>query len=139
VKTTDLKPGLTSIIQKVVTKEDAAHNYGSGVLKDLLATPVLSALMIEAAIKIVDTLLPEGYITIGKSIEIEHSNPTMIGMIVTVKAKLVEVSCTRLLFEINAFDEIGEIGRGYHERFIVNYEKMMNKAHERCDFVQGNS
>lgn len=136
MKIPDLKPGLTSIIQKVVTKEDAAHNYGSGVLKDLLATPVLSALMIETAIKTVDPLLPEGCITIGRSIEIEHSNPTMVGMIITVKAKLAEVNCTRLLFEINAFDEIGEIGKGYHERFIVNYDKMMNKAHERCGFVK---
>lgn len=139
MKMPDLKPGMSSTVQKVITKEDTALNYGSGSLKNLMATPVLAALMIEAAVKTIDPLLPEELITIGKSIEIEHSNPTMAGMTVTVNAKLVEVNCTRLLFEIHAYDEIGHIGSGYHERYIVNYNKLMDNVYERCDFVQGNS
>jgi predicted thioesterase len=135
----ELKPGMSCTVQKVITMGDTALNYGSGALKNLLATPVLAALMIEAAVKMVDPMLPEECITIGKSIEIEHSNPTMTGMTVTVGAKLVEINGTRLLFEIHAYDEIGEIGSGYHERYIVNYDKLMNKAYERCDFVMGNS
>lgn len=139
MKMPDLKPGMSSTVQKLITKEDTALNFGSGALKNLLATPVLVALMIEAAVKIVDPLLPDECITIGKSIEVEHRNPTMSGMTVTVNAKLVEINCTRLLFEIHAYDEIGEIGSGYHERYIVNYNKLMNNVYERCDFVQGNS
>lgn len=139
MKMPDLKPGMSSTVQKLITKEDTALNFGSGALKNLLATPVLVALMIEAAVKIVDPLLPDECITIGKSIEVEHRNPTMSGMTVTVNAKLVEINCTRLLFEIHAYDEIGEIGCGYHERYIVNYNKLMNNVYERCDFVQGNS
>jgi len=139
MKLPELKIGMSGIVQKVITREDAALNYGSGSLDNLLATPVLVALMIESAVKAVDPILPEGCITIGKSIEVEHSNPTMVGMTVTVQAKLVEFNGTRLLFEIRAYDEVGEIGKGCHERYIVNHSRLMNKVFERCDFVQGNS
>ena len=35
--------------------------------KELLATPSLTALMVEAALTTSDPLLPEGYVTVGKS------------------------------------------------------------------------
>lgn len=131
MKITELKTGMTKSVQKVITRDDTALNFGSGALNNLLATPTLAALMIEAAVKLVDPLLPEGYITIGKTIEIEHENPTIQGMTATVTAKLVEINEGRLSLEIIAFDELGRIGSGYHERQIVKYDILMDKVEER--------
>jgi len=66
----NLEPGLSKAIQKKITEADTAMNFGSGAIKDLLATPALAALMIEAAVQLVDPLLPDNYFTIGKVLNI---------------------------------------------------------------------
>ncbi len=123
--------GMSKSVKKVISQEDTAFNYGSGALRNLMATPILAALMIEAAVNTIDPLLPEDYITIGRKIEIEHENPTKEGMEVYVTAKLVEIDKNILTFEITANDEVGRIGRGYHERQIVNNSILMKKVDER--------
>ena len=136
MKMPELSIGMSKSVQKVITKEDTALNFGSGALKNLLATPTLSALMIEAAVKTLDPLLPEHYITIGKSIEIEHERATKEGTTVTVTAELAEINGSVLSFKITAFDEIGRIGTGYHVRQIVNYDILMKKVEERFSVME---
>lgn len=128
--------GSKQVIQKKILKEDTALNFGSGALKTLLATPTLAALMIEAAVLLVDSNLPENCITIGKKLDINHEIPTTQGMTVTVSAELVEKKDTKLVFEINAYDELGHIGRGHHERYIVHQEKLMKNVDERCAVIR---
>ncbi|HPG70676.1 MAG: Fluoroacetyl-CoA thioesterase [Planctomycetes bacterium ADurb.Bin126] len=130
-----LKVGLSKTVQKTITEAQTLV-FGRGALKELLATPSLTALMIEAAISTVDPVLPEGYVTIGKSSSVSYQNPTMIGMTVTVTAALAEIDKNRLVFEITAFDELGQIARGKHERIIVDAAAFMQKAHRRCDPVK---
>lgn len=132
----EMNTGMSKSVQKVITREDTALNFGSGALDNLLATPTLAALMIEAAVKLIDPLLPEGYITIGKSIEIEHEHPTIQGMTVTVTAKLMEIDENNLYLEIIAYDELGRIGSGYHKRQIVNHDILMSKVEERFSPLQ---
>ena len=136
MKLPELEIGMSMSVQKVITKEDTALNFGSGALNNLLATPTLAALMIEASVKLIDPLLPEGYISIGKTLEIDHENPTIEGITVTVTAKLMEVSGNRLSLEILAFDEIGRIGSGYHERYAVGRRSLMSKVEERFSVIQ---
>jgi predicted thioesterase len=136
MKIPEFNIGMSKSVQKVITKDDTALNFGSGALKNLLATPTLIALMIEAAVKTVDPLLPEGYITIGKRTEIEHEHPTQEGMTVTVTAKLIEVVGSVLSFEITAFDELGRIGVGYHKRQIVKHSILMKKVEERLGIIE---
>jgi len=136
MKLPDLKVGISTSVQKVITREDTALNFGSGALDNLLATPTLAALMIEASVKLIDPLLPESYITIGKTLEIEHENPTKEGITVTVTARLLELVGNRVSLEITAADEIGRIGVGYHERYIVAKDILMNKVDERFSLLQ---
>ena len=60
-----LRPGLSKTLQKTVTEADIL-SYGRGKLTELVATPTMSALMIEAAIGAIDPLLPEDYCTVGR-------------------------------------------------------------------------
>lgn len=136
MKIPELEIGMSKSVQKVITREDTALNFGSGALDNLLATPTLVALMIEAAVKLIDPILPEGYITIGKTVELEHENPTVQGMTVTITAKLSEINENQLTFEIIAFDDLGRIGSGYHERQIVNHNILMRKVDERFSLLQ---
>jgi fluoroacetyl-CoA thioesterase len=123
--------GTSMIIQKKIEEEDTALNYGSGQLETLLATPSLVALMIEAAVKAVDDKLPEGFITVGKMTKVVHEKPTELGDTVSVKVEVKDYDGVRILFEMIAYDEIGIIGRGTHERIIVNKKSLLNRARER--------
>ena len=128
----DIKPGLSKTVQKNITEAEIM-DLGRGSLKELLATPALTALMIESTISMIEPLLPEGYVTIGTCTTITYLNPTVLPATVTVVATLVEIEGRKLVFESMAFDEMGQIARGKHERRIVNADHFMGAAHKRCD------
>jgi predicted thioesterase len=85
------------------------------------------ALMEKTCLVSVLPYLPEGHGTVGIRIETSHSKATPIGMKVTCESTLVEVDRRRLVFEVLAYDEKGEIGRGRHERFVIDAAKFMEK------------
>lgn len=128
-----LIPGQNSLIRKVVQRSDTAASYSQD-LNEFMATPAWVDMAIRAAIDAVDKHLPEGYITVGTYIEITHEAPTCLGMTVTVQATLREIN-GRLIFDIKAWDEIGEIGRGIHERHVVDREALIKKAKERWQYM----
>ncbi len=70
--------------------------------------------------------------TVGTRIDVSHTAATPPGMTVTAKVKLVELEGRRLLFEVEARDEIELICRGKHERFVINKEKFDGKLKEKA-------
>lgn len=126
------EPGEFLTIQKIVTEDDTAIHYGSGELDTLLATPSLVALMIEAATRLIDGRLPDGYVSVGKSLSITHEKPTVLGETVTVKVTVVKQESNYVQLEMEAFDEEGVIGHGKLDRFVVNKTRLMEKATEEA-------
>ena len=110
----------------VVTFEDTAAKYGSGLV-EVYATPAMVALMEKTCLVSVLPYLPEGHGTVGIKIDISHSKATPVGMKVTCESTLLEIDRRRLVFEVLAYDEKGEIGRGRHERFVIDTSKFMEK------------
>ena len=51
-----------------------------------------------------------------------------VGMTVTATTELVEVDRRRLVFHAEVYDEKGLVGKGTHERFLVENEKFQAKA-----------
>jgi predicted thioesterase len=109
-----------------VTFENTAARYGSGLV-EVFATPALVALMEKTCLSSVLPFLPEGYGTVGVKVDIVHTRATPVGQRVICESTLVEVDRRRLVFEVMAGDEKGEIGRGRHERFIIDTKKFMEK------------
>lgn len=128
---TRIKVGDSVNIQKKVTVKDAALNYGSGHLENLFSTPSLIALAIEAATKLVDDKLTEGYITVGKTVHVDHKQPSIIGSTISLHAELYDMELNKLTIGFRAYDELGEIGEGYLIRYIVNKQGLINKAISR--------
>lgn len=126
-----LHPGLEAVVQRTVLDAHTAKHHGSGDLASLLATPAFVDQMILAAITAVEQELPKGFITVGKHMEFTHLAPTELGMAVSVKAILTKIDGNRLYFDIEAFDEAGEIGTGKHERIIVNRDQLLKRSKER--------
>lgn len=122
----ELKPGLTGTAETVVRETNTALAMGSGSLH-VFATPSMIALMEQAACNAVAACLDEESTSVGTLVNITHNAATGMGKAVTATATLVEVQGRKLVFEVTAADEDKQIGKGTHERFIVNKEKFMAK------------
>ena len=110
-----------------VEERHLACNVGSGDLR-VFATPMMMALMENAAMLAVAESLEEGTTTVGGHIESSHIKPTGIGHTVTATATLIAVEGRKLTFRVEASDEEGPIGKGIHIRFIVGAERFMQKV-----------
>lgn len=123
----ELKIGLRGEAVTRVTEDNTALAYGSGGAK-VFATPAMIGLMEKAALSSVDPLLEPGQITVGIRVDVEHLAATPIGMEVVARSELMEIDGKRLVFRVEARDEQELIGRGTHERFIVNQERFLSRT-----------
>lgn len=110
----------------VVKKSHSAREVGSGSV-EVLATPIMIALMEAAALAAVQPYLPEGWTTVGTRVECDHLRATAIGDQVSASAALIKQEGRALDFLVEAQDSRGIIGKGHHRRVIVNIEKFMIK------------
>ena len=95
----------------------------------VFATPAMIALIEKAACKALEGQLEDGQTTVGTKLDVAHVAATPVGMNVTAEAVLTEIDNRRLVFEVVARDEKDIIGKGIHERFIVNAEKFTAKTY----------
>ena len=122
-----MEKGIKFSIERKVTEHMTARVMGSGTL-DVFATPSMIALIEETAWRSVAPQLESGMATVGTLLNVAHVAPTPVGMTVKCETELTEVDGRRLVFSVKVSDECGEIGRGTHERFIINEEKVQKKA-----------
>ncbi|OAT80689.1 thioesterase family protein [Desulfotomaculum copahuensis] len=122
-----LTPGITGEAVTAVGESNTAVAYGSGGVK-VFATPAMIGLMEKAALTSVQPYLAEGLTTVGIRVNVEHLAATPIGMQVFATSRLTEIDGKRLVFQVEARDEMEIIGRGVHERFIVAEEKFLTRA-----------
>ncbi|HRS53158.1 MAG TPA: thioesterase family protein [Bacteroidales bacterium] len=118
--------GIVGREELIVSNNDTASKYGSGLI-DVLATPAMIGLMEKTAMNSINTFLPNDYITLGIEVNVSHIKATPVGMKVFSESKLIKVVGKKLFFEVNAWDENGQIGFGNHTRYIVNKLKFIEK------------
>ena len=125
-----IEVGLQGLAEALVEQADTAKEVGSG---DLLvyATPCMAALMEGAACEAIAPALSEGTTSVGTLLSIEHLSATPVGLEVHAEAEVTEVEGKVITFQIQAFDEAGEIGKGIHKRVIVNSQKFLDKAYQK--------
>lgn len=122
-----LKTGIKGHQELIVTQELTAKNMGSGVM-DVFATPAMLALMEKTAFTSVAEYLNEGCGSVGTKVDIEHVASSPVGMKITCDSELIEIEGRKLAFKVEAYDEKGLIGKGTHERFIVENKKFQEKT-----------
>lgn len=111
----------------VVEEKSLAVNVGSGDLR-VFATPMMTALMENASAKCLSEFLDQGETSVGTALNIVHTSATPLGMKVKAEAVITSVDGRRVDFEVTAYDEVGEIGKGAHTRFVVFSEKFQQKT-----------
>jgi len=119
----DVKVGTASTI---VSEKNTAKAVGSGNL-DVFATPMMIALMEEAACNAINKDLEEGQSSVGTEINVTHVAPSPVGATVTATATLKKADGRKLFFWVKAFEGDKEIGSGTHTRFLIDAERFMSK------------
>ena len=128
----ELVPGLTGEAETTVIEVNTAARLGSGLVP-VFGTPALVGLMESAAVRSVTGHLPPGHTSVGGRIDVRHLAPTPVGMRVRARAELLEVEGHRLLFHIEAWDEVEQIGQATHERFIIDEQKFVASAQAKAN------
>ena len=122
-----LEIGMKGKAQTIVTEDNTAKAFCSGAL-DVFATPAMLALMEETCWKMIQPELGEGEGSVGIKADISHDRASAIGHTITCEATLTEIDRRRLVFEVTCFDGDNIIGKGTHERFIINNERFCEKT-----------
>jgi fluoroacetyl-CoA thioesterase len=126
----ELKPGLHAEFELAVTGADTAAQWGSGLVP-VYSTPALVGAMEKTAVLAIEGQLPLGQTTVGGRIEVRHLAPTPVGMTVRITAELVEVEGRKLVFNIEAWDEVEKIGEASHDRFVIDQSRFMQKVRSK--------
>ena len=120
-------PGMTGKAETTVVHENTAAAVGSGLVP-VFSTPMMIALMENAAVNALSPAMEEGLGTVGTRLEVSHDAATPIGMKVWADATLTAVEGKKFTFSITAFDEAGPIGTATHERFLITVDRFLAKA-----------
>jgi predicted thioesterase len=75
--------------------------------------------------------LGPGENSVGTRIELDHSAPTLLDMSVLISATVSTVKGRLVTFDIAARDELDEIARGTHVRFVVDVAKTLERLHSK--------
>ena len=107
--------------------------------ENVLSTPSMISEMEETC----RLLLKEQFIllgdwdSVGTLVNIRHLAATPVGARVAFKARVVSVDARRVLFDVEASDNLERIGDGKHERLIINVPSFRDKFRSKQKQLAG--
>lgn len=76
-------------------------------------------LMENAALDAIRTFLEPGETAVGTMVNVMHLAATPVSWRVHARAEVISVQGHRISFRVSAYDQVEEIGRGTHERVVL--------------------
>jgi len=108
-----------------VADHDTAIEHGTGDVA-VLSTPRLLQLMQNATMDALDGHLPEGMMTAGLRINLDHLHGSGIGAVVDATATLTRLEGRRLIFEAEAHANDRLVGIGRIIRVQIDREQFLS-------------
>lgn len=132
----DLKSGIQfkqsiTITDQLVVPAMADFFPGFKEMPKVFATAYLVGFSEWTCVEALRPFLNEDERTVGTHVDLSHSAATPIGLKVTAEVELIEVENKKLRFKIKCYDEKDLICEGFHERFIINYDKFMERVEQK--------
>ena len=109
----------------IVSEHNTAKAVGSGDLQ-VFSTPMMIALMEQAACNCL-TDINDGQSSVGTQISVAHVAASALGANISATATITEIDGRKVSFSVVAHEGTKEIGKGTHERFIIDVERFMSK------------
>lgn len=121
-----LRVGAVGEKRRPITHEITAEGMGSGA--PVVATPWVIASMEQAAASVIRPFLPEGYITVGVLVEMEHLGAAYIGEELVARAELIGMAGRRCTFRTEVYGGGRLISRGRHQNHMVRRDRYATAA-----------
>ena len=80
--------------------------------------------------------LPNGWDSVGSIVEIEHLAATPLGDSVTVSVTIENIDRRKVRFVCEVKDSRELVGKGTHERFIINVERHKKRVLDKREAMQ---
>ena len=125
-----LEVGLKHVAKVKVTDDMTPPHLRSEPLR-VLSTPNMIALIERAAIECVQPYLAQGQATVGTRVDVAHVGAALVGMTVTITVEVTEIDRRRIGFRVEVRDELDEIGKGTHDRFVVDATQRLPRLQEK--------
>ena len=116
----DIPIGAKATATLLVRPEHLANRFKDAILPQVFATPMMILVMENAALNAIRPYLDAGESAVGTSVDVKHLSATPVGHQVSATAEVVHVEGKRVGFEVSASDEQGEIGKGTHQRIVID-------------------
>ena len=116
-----LKPGVAATSTITVDKDRTIDFMGEECR--VYATPSLVRDIEQTCRDLIMEHADAGEDSVGFSISVNHTAPTLLNMQAAITATVVEVDRAKVVFEITARDSLDDICTGKHVRFVVDVEK----------------
>ncbi len=130
-----IEPGSTATASLSVTGADLAgvlSHTPEDAFPPVFATSRMIGLMELAAARVMRPVLRAGEVSVGVSVEIQHTAATPVGARVDAEARFAGMEGKLFVFEVAARDAAGEIGRGRHRRAIVEEGRLLHGVRRRA-------
>jgi fluoroacetyl-CoA thioesterase len=97
--------------------------------ENVFSTPSMISEMEETCrLLLKEQFIPEEqWDSVGTFVEIKHLAATPVGAEVLLKVKVCSVNGRRVMFEVEASDNMEKIGEGRHERTIIDIARFRNR------------
>ncbi len=127
----DVKIGSTKERFIITNSNQATSFLWEG--ENVLSTPSMISEMEETCrLLLKDFFLKDNeWDSVGTIVDIRHIAATPVGSKILLKAIVESVNNRKVMFNVEAFDEMEKIGDGRHERFIINIPKFKSKFEEK--------
>ena len=112
--------GTQGSFSMVVDANHLANRFKDATLPEVLATPVMIMAMENAALNAIKPFFEAGESAVGTRVDVSHLAATPMGRRVVAHARVDDVAGRRIRFLVHAMDGDEEIGRGIHERVVID-------------------
>jgi fluoroacetyl-CoA thioesterase len=114
----NIKPGMTAEQETVVNEKLSIAFTKTPVL----STPMMISLMEAVCKDLIQSLLPQGYITVGYEVQVKHKAAAPVGAKVKAWCEILEIDGRKILLKVKLTEGDKVIGEGQHRRTIIPYE-----------------
>jgi fluoroacetyl-CoA thioesterase len=131
-----LRPGLAhtetiTVTDRLIVPEMADFFSNFAAMPPVFATAYLVAFVEWTCVRALADHLLDGEASLGIQVELSHSAATPVGMKATAAIELIEVRGRKLRFKVSCRDARDEIAAGFHERFVIDEARFLEKLAEK--------
>jgi predicted thioesterase len=75
--------------------------------------------------------IPKGFSSVGVEVNVRHVAPTPMGGSVRIMSEVLKVDELRVLFSVNAWDDIEKVGEGEHQRVVIDEARFLRRVESK--------